>query len=163
MLFHLLYFILLLQYSQPKEVESRPYQLFLNCTLSKEILTAGIEDVKSFQNTVFIDSRTIEEFEVSHIKDAIFLAYKDPNLYVLNEVDKDETIVVYCSVGSRSEETVIMLKSKGYSNVYNLFGGIFEWKNRNLKVYNNTGNETDSIHAYNKAWSIWLKNGIIVY
>jgi predicted sulfurtransferase len=77
--------------------------------------------------------------------------------------NKNSKIVVYCSLGIRSEDIGEKLKKAGYKNVYNLYGGIFEFKNQNLSIYNSKGNTTDSIHAYSKTWGKWLKNGIKIY
>ena len=73
--------------------------------------------------------------------------------------NKDEKIVVYCSLGVRSETIGIKLKEAGYTNILNLYGGIFEWKNQNFDVYSNTGNKTENVHAYSKTWSKWLLKG----
>ena len=51
----------------------------------------------------------------------------------------------------------------GYTKVYNLDGGIFDWKNQSQIVVNHLNLPTDSIHAYSKVWSIWLHKGIKVY
>jgi len=51
----------------------------------------------------------------------------------------------------------------GYKNVYNLYGGIFEYKNNGGKVVDNQNKETDKIHTYNKEWSVYLKKGIKIY
>ena len=51
----------------------------------------------------------------------------------------------------------------GYKNVYNLYGGIFEWKNNNWKVFDNKGFETDNVHTFNKNWSKYLKKGTKIY
>ncbi|MFB9105669.1 rhodanese-like domain-containing protein [Algibacter miyuki] len=77
--------------------------------------------------------------------------------------NKDTQIVVYCSLGIRSESIADSLKQAGYTHVENLYGGIFEWKNNNFPVYNSEEKETDSIHTFNKAWSKWLKKGIKIY
>ena len=77
--------------------------------------------------------------------------------------NKNSKIVVYCSLGVRSEDVAEKLKKAGYSNVYNLYGGIFEWKNNDLEVLNLNEKPTDSIHIYSKAWSKWLKKGVKVY
>ena len=54
------------------------------------------------------------------------------------------------------------IKEYGYPNVFNLYGGIFEWKNHNLEIVNNN-KITDSIHIFSKKWSKWVQNGIKVY
>ena len=38
--------------------------------------------------------------------------------------DKNKPIVVYCTTGFRSEEAYKKLKKIGYTNVYNLYGGL---------------------------------------
>jgi 3-mercaptopyruvate sulfurtransferase SseA len=72
-------------------------------------------------------------------------------------------IVVYCSLGVRSEDIAEQLKKEGYTNVYNLFGGIFEWKNSNHKVYDNKEEPTENVHAFSKKWSKWLLKGNKIY
>ena len=51
----------------------------------------------------------------------------------------------------------------GYTKVYNLYGGIFDWKNQSQIVVNHLNLPTDSVHTYSKVWSIWLHKGIKVY
>ena len=111
------------------------------------------------------DAREPEEFAVSHLKNAVFVGYDDFNIRTVTDTikNKDQDIVVYCSLGIRSEDIAIKLKKEGYKNVKNLFGGIFEWKNNNLKIYNQKNQTTDSIHAFSKKWSKWLKNGKLVF
>jgi predicted sulfurtransferase len=77
--------------------------------------------------------------------------------------DKNANIVVYCSIGVRSEQIGEKLLKLGYKNVYNLYGGIFEYKNSGGKVVNNQNKVTDSIHTFNKTWSAYLTKGIKVY
>ena len=78
-------------------------------------------------------------------------------------IDKNATIIVYCSVGIRSEDIAEKLQKAGYKNVFNLFGGIFEWKNKQNTVVDSTNNPTEKVHTFSKEWSKWLKKGIKVY
>lgn len=125
--------------------------------------------VKALQNeteqVILLDSREEKEFKTSHIKNAICVGYDSFNLDVVKPKlpNRDSKIVVYCSLGIRSEDVAEKLKKAGYTNVYNLYGGIFEWKNNDLEVLNLQEQPTDSIHTFNKAWSKWLKKGIKVY
>ena len=43
------------------------------------------------------------------------------------EVPKDRDVVVHCKVGGRSAQAVEFLKSRGYTRVKNLAGGILRW------------------------------------
>ncbi|WP_204343969.1 rhodanese-like domain-containing protein [Psychroserpens algicola] len=114
---------------------------------------------------IILDAREPEEYEVSHLKDAVFIGYTHFKLndFMTKFPNKDEAIVVYCSLGIRSETIANQLKKAGYTNVQNLYGGIFEWKNHDFSIYNSEDKETDSIHTYSKAWSKWLKKGQKVY
>jgi len=43
------------------------------------------------------------------------------------EIDADETIVLQCRSGARSERALHFLRERGYSSLYNLKGGILSW------------------------------------
>ncbi|MDY2587315.1 rhodanese-like domain-containing protein [Winogradskyella aquimaris] len=116
-------------------------------------------------DAILLDARELKEYEVSHLKDALYVGYNEFNLEhtVKNLNNKDQMIVVYCSLGIRSEDIAEQLQNKGYTNVYNLFGGIFEWKNKGFTVYDNNNNPTENVHAFSKEWSQWLLKGIKIY
>ncbi len=115
-------------------------------------------------DAVILDARELREYQVSHIKNAIYVGYDDFNLEKATEklTDKNQEIVVYCSLGIRSETIAHKLQKAGYSNVANLYGGIFEWKNNEFPVFDSAQNETDRVHAFSKVWSKWLRKGIKV-
>ena len=116
-------------------------------------------------DAILLDARELKEYEVSHLKDALHVGYAEFNLKntIKQLNDKDQMIVVYCSLGVRSEDIAEQLKKEGYTNVYNLFGGIFEWKNNNLKVYDSKEEPTENVHAFSKKWSKWLLKGNKIY
>lgn len=45
----------------------------------------------------------------------------------LSELPKTGKLIVYCRTGRRSAEVTRLLVAKGYTNVYNLEGGIVSW------------------------------------
>ena len=112
---------------------------------------------------LILDTRSDKEFQISHIKYAQLIDYDHFSQNDMSKISKDTNIVVYCSVGYRSEKIGEKLLELGYINVINLYGGIFQWKNDGYSVYNANNILTDSVHTYNKKWSKWLKNGISVY
>lgn len=116
-------------------------------------------------NAIILDAREAAEYQVSHIKDAKHIGYQNFNLLKTQKhiTNKQQQIVVYCSLGIRSEEIAIQLKKAGYTNVYNLYGGIFEWKNNNFPVYNWQEKETENVHTFSKTWSKWLLKGNKVF
>lgn len=114
-------------------------------------------------NLVLLDAREKEEFTTSHLKDAQWVGYTTFDRKQMEGINKDATIVVYCSVGYRSEKIGEQLKAMGYNKVYNLYGGIFEWTNRSYPLLNAQNQPTKAIHAYNKDWGRWLDKGNKVY
>jgi len=114
------------------------------------------------KNTVFLDAREIEEFETSHLPNALHVGYNNFNIKKLQHLDKKKSIIVYCTVGYRSEKIAEQLQKNGFENVKNLYGGIFEWVHQNKPITKNK-KPTDSIHTFNKEWSQWLQKGIKVY
>lgn len=114
---------------------------------------------------LILDAREFQEYQVSHIKAAVFVGYNTFNLeqtaLLIN--NKQQPIVVYCSLGIRSETISNRLLKAGYTNVYNLYGGIFEWVNNGFDVYDSKGNKTNNIHAFSPEWSKWLKKGNKVF
>lgn len=119
----------------------------------------GVEELKIIQDEVVIfDTRSREEYEISRIPEARFLGYNEFQPERLDQVPKDTTIVLYCSVGYRSEKIGERLRRLGYEKVYNLYGSIFEWVNRGYPIVNPDGLTTEQLHTYNKDWSQWVKD-----
>ncbi|MFD2543374.1 rhodanese-like domain-containing protein [Lacinutrix gracilariae] len=110
---------------------------------------------------LILDTREWQEYQVSHIKNALHVGYTHFNLEETTKLLKDKQlqIVVYCSLGIRSEKIAQQLKDAGYTNIFNLYGGIFEWKNNNFPLYNLEKKETEYVHTFSKAWSKWLLKG----
>lgn len=123
------------------------------------------ELVELKSQTILLDAREPAEYNVSHLQNAICVGYNDFKLKNITQQfpDKNSKIVVYCSLGVRSEDIAEKLKKVGYTNVFNLYGGIFEWKNNDFPVFTNEGQETENVHAFSKKWSIWLLKGKQVY
>jgi rhodanese-related sulfurtransferase len=114
---------------------------------------------------ILLDARERSEYEVSHLQNAIHVGHDNFDIEVVTEkiTDTSAIIVVYCSLGVRSEDIAEQLKTAGYTNIYNLFGGIFEWKNNGFTVYNNQDKPTENVHAFSKEWSKWLLKGNKIY
>ncbi len=145
-----------------QRVESNAYQLMLKGLLSNNVETIDVDKAAQLKNCFFIDAREEKEFKVSHIKNAFHIGYETPDFNVLDKIDKNDSIIVYCSVGYRSEKITQKLNQMGYKNVYNLYGGLFEWVNQGWTIYQEKS-KTNKVHAYNKVWGIWLNKGEKVY
>jgi rhodanese-related sulfurtransferase len=147
------------------QVKSGAYRAMLYTLLSHSVPETGVKEAVQFhqEGHVFLDAREPREFEVSHISGAIPVGYDHFDVRQLpDSLPKDQPVVVYCSVGYRSEKIAEKLKKAGFTKVSNLYGGIFEWVNQGHPVVDASG-VTQSVHAYDRSWGIWLKKGKKVY
>ncbi|MEQ8705682.1 MAG: rhodanese-like domain-containing protein [Phaeodactylibacter sp.] len=129
----------------------------ISSMLSFTIPTIGVQEVRDIQEEVYIfDARNREEYNVSHIEGARFLGYKNLEEQALEGVPKDSQVVLYCSIGYRSEKVAEQLRKRGFTNVHNLYGSIFEWVNQGLPVVDTTGEQTNKVHTYNANWGKWV-------
>ena len=156
----LLLFLATAGYSQ---VKNNAFRLMLNGLLRHSVPETGIATAARDSTSIrFLDARELREYQVSHLANALHVGYELFDIRQLAGLDKRSRIVVYCSVGYRSEKVCEQLLSAGFSNVSNLYGGIFEWVNQGLPVYNDRG-RTEAVHAYDRIWGVWLDRGEKVY
>lgn len=142
-----------------------------NTDLDKELKTlykntvpvVSMKEAQDWKNAKLLDTREKEEFEVSHIPNAELVGYDDFELDAVSDLNKSDTIILYCSVGYRSERIGEKLRDAGYKNVFNLYGGIFNWKNQDGIVVDLQNDTTQQVHAYNRNWGRFLKKGEKVY
>jgi rhodanese-related sulfurtransferase len=144
--------------------QSKSFELLLKKMIKQ---TVPIIEVKELKNNtkeyVLLDTREFDEFKVSHLKNARHVGFNDFKIESIKDIPKSTPIVVYCSIGVRSEKIGEKLLEAGYSNVKNCYGSIFEWVNQGNQVVDMNNKVTPKIHAYNKKWGIWLKKGEKVY
>lgn len=135
---------------------------------SKSIPYISVEELRMLQlkdSVLILDARETNEFQVSHIPSSKNVGFNEfiIDQKQLQELNKSTLIVVYCSVGIRSEKIGEKLKKAGFTDVKNLYGGIFEWKNKEYPIIDQTGSETDNVHTFSKIWSKYLHAGNPIY
>jgi len=140
-------------------VENPAFDAKLEKLLSFTVPTVDVKQLKTMEGAVIADARELNEYQISHIPGAEYVGYKDFSADRLEGVSKDTPIVLYCSVGYRSEKIGEKLQKAGYTNVYNLYGSIFEWVNEGNPVVDALNNPTKKVHTYNEKWSQWLEDG----
>ena len=110
----------------------------------------------AYDQYIIVDARSLKEFQTSHLPGAHFIDYGSVSGEKLAQLPSDRPIVVYCSVGYRSEKVAERLQKAGYPQVYNLYGSIFEWVNKGYSVVDDSGDTTYRVHTYNKKWGRWV-------
>ena len=127
--------------------------------LSHTVEVISVKELhKAIDKYTLFDTRELDEYLISHIPGAIQFGYDNPKYDILEELPKDTKIVVYCSIGYRSEKIGEKLKKQGFTNVKNLYGSIFEWANQNYPLEDPMNHPTEQVHTYNKRWSKWVDN-----
>lgn len=140
------------------EISDPDFDKTLKSYLDFSVALISVDSLyKNQADYVILDAREKEEYLTSHIPNARHLGYKDVNWELINDINKKEKLLVYCSIGYRSEKLGEKLKRKGFE-VYNLYGSIFEWANKGYPLQDAQGKNTYRIHGYNKKWSKWVLN-----
>lgn len=80
------------------------------------------------KNTVVIDVRSEDEAREGKIVGAKVINLMSPTFQSsLNKLPKDATLLMYCRSGNRSASACRMAADLGFTDVYNLQGGVMEW------------------------------------
>ncbi len=108
------------------------------------------------ERPILLDARSPDEFEVSHLPNARPAADEAQALEELRGTAQSRRIVAYCSVGWRSSALAQKLKARGYANVSNLEGSIFQWANEGRPVYRD-GQQVSQVHPFDAKWGRLLK------
>ncbi len=159
----ILYAAMVFSFSSSGQVLSSTYGITLNVLLSHSVPEVSVAQVREMKDVLWLDAREKNEYIVSHIASAKFVGYDQFNMEELKTIDSNQKIVVYCSVGYRSEKVAEIIMQGGFKDVSNLYGGIFEWVNQGNAVVDSQGKPTADIHAYSKTWGVWLTKGNKVY
>ena len=94
-----------------------------------ESLDIKREDIENYikMGATIVDVRSPQEYRERHIDGAINLPEYNIRRNVQNILpDKNQLIILYCSVGERSKMAQNKLKRLGYTNVYTVYEGIGE-------------------------------------
>ncbi len=123
----------------------------LSCTSKQEmtndhsasaLIISETVDAKQFQakvknatNAIILDVRTPGELSDGFIEGAKNIDYNAADFQSkINELDKSGTYFVYCAGGGRSRNTADLMKQLNFKEVYDLQGGISQWKADGLPI-----------------------------
>jgi thioredoxin 1 len=75
-----------------------------------------------------IDVRTPEEYTSGHLRNAVNIDYNSGDFEdLLSKLDKSKPVLVYCLSGGRSSHAANKMQNMGFTQVYNMDGGIMKW------------------------------------
>ena len=115
--------------------------LFFSCKQIEEspavelITVEEMDSLLEMGKVQLIDVRTPEEYAEGYIEGAINIDFRDENFEeLIAKVDKSKPVAVYCGRGGRSGKCSAYMKKAGFKKIYDLNGGITEWKYKGKKV-----------------------------
>jgi len=101
--------------------------LNININTMKEISVQELkEKIDKGEDFQLIDVREDFEYQVSNLGGELI-----PLGGILIETDKiatDKEVIIMCRSGKRSAAAVMQLEAQGFTNLYNLYGGILAWQ-----------------------------------
>lgn len=83
---------------------NRAYKLVLGGLLNHDLPEIDIPAAARAAEAVFLDAREPVEYQVSHIEGALNVGFNHFDLQSVAHIPKDTPVIVYCSVGFRSEK-----------------------------------------------------------
>ena len=95
--------------------------------------------LKSTKNLMILDVRTKGEFEghgeldFGTLKNSVNIPISDIEKGGYKALNKNKTILVYCSHSHRSSRVSSLLTQNGFNNVVNLLGGMSEVKDKSIR------------------------------
>lgn len=97
--------------------------------ISPQDASTLIQENQNNPDFVILDVRTPEEFAEGYIENAINIDfYAETFRDDINRLDRSQTYLVYCRSGKRSASATQIMADLNFTEVYNLLGGIIDWK-----------------------------------
>ena len=108
------------------------YFQFLHVGLQLTYKDISVADTKAMiesnPSLLILDVRTAQEYTQEHLNAAINIPLSDLSSRT-GELEKNRQVLVYCQSGSRSAQASDILVKAGFTNVYNMSGGMTSWIN----------------------------------
>ncbi|HET7832071.1 MAG TPA: rhodanese-like domain-containing protein [Gallionella sp.] len=99
----------------------------VNCTEAMQLI--------NHKNALVLDVRESKEYDGGHVLNSKLISLGNLRDRV-GELEKyrDQPIIVMCRSGNRSAMACAMLGKQGFTQVYNLAGGVIAWQKANLPL-----------------------------
>lgn len=112
--------------------------LFVSAQQKKTIQLTAVDFKQHLDTAVkknILDVRTPEEFATGHLTGADNINVNDKNFKDrVSLLDKTAPVYVYCKGGLRSASATATLQELGFTQIYDLKGGIMAWTNQELPL-----------------------------
>ena len=110
---------------------------------------------------VILDVRTQSEYDSGHIRNAKLIPHTELEGRI-GELDEDRGTLVYCGSGGRSATASQILIDHGFTQVYNMLGGILAWMDENYPVFVRYASMQQAINNGRDGDTIFVSSGTYV-
>lgn len=101
----------------------------------KEVNCIEAMQLINHKNALVLDVRENDEYKAGHVLNSMLIPLGKLNQRVGElEKYKEQPIVVLCRSGNRSAMACALLGKQGFTQVYNLGGGVIAWQKANLPL-----------------------------
>jgi len=101
----------------------------------KEVDCNAALQLINHKNALVLDVREESEYKLGHILNSMLIPLGKLNESIVElEKHKEQPIVVVCRSGNRSGSACVMLGKRGFTQAYNLTGGVMAWQKVNLPL-----------------------------
>jgi len=101
-----------------------------------QIISISVEEVlkiiENDEDYIIVDVRTKDEYGGGHLEGALLIPVQELEGR-LDELAKDDALIVYCRSGGRSRNASEILVSNGFQRVYDM-GGINTWNDKGYPI-----------------------------
>ena len=112
--------------NEPKVLN--PLEVLQKSPIFKVVSAAEFKKLMTKKGVQLIDVRTPQEYSNGKIGNAKNIDFYSSSFKTdINKLDKSKPVLVYCHSGNRSGQAVNMMKSMGFTEVYDLKGGWSNW------------------------------------
>ena len=104
--------------------------------IAKNVSAAEFKDlIADRADAILLDVRTPDEVAQGVIRNAANIDFYDGSfIAALDKLDKSKPVLIYCRSGRRSGVAMSKMSELGFTEIYNLQGGIIEWSNAGEEV-----------------------------
>lgn len=137
--------------------------LYLPCVEgSNGYVDVSVSEAKTMMDSnhllVVLDVRNQSEYDSGHIRNAKLIPVWELEARI-NELDENRETLVYCSIGVRSTTASQVLTAHGFNQVYNMIGGIMDWRAMDYHVYLRYSSIQEAINNASDRETIRISSG----
>ena len=114
-----------LPYEPPQAIDSLGEASSVYAKLTPSDFASKLSELNDEQ---LIDVRTPTEYRIGHLEGATMFDFRAPEFREqVDRLDRSRPVMIYCAAGGRSSAVVAVLHELGFTEIYELQGGLTSW------------------------------------